>query len=86
MHCVNFSHYFQGDKTVRVYSAKNFAELPYSPIKVFRYGVNFVAFDKKGKYFASASNDGKAHIFHPTKTEAKVIYNLVLLTSLLYIL
>ena len=64
---------FLGDKTVRVYHAKDFKELPYSPIKVFRYGVNSVIFDKQEKYLASACNDGNAYVFQLTESEAKVI-------------
>uniref|UniRef100_F6VAM8 WD repeat, SAM and U-box domain-containing protein 1 n=1 Tax=Ciona intestinalis TaxID=7719 RepID=F6VAM8_CIOIN len=64
--CTFSTQYFvtcSGDKTLRVYSATTFTELPYSPIKIFKYGVNFVKFDKSGSLLASACSDGKAHLF-----------------------
>ncbi|KAM9235999.1 WD repeat, SAM and U-box domain-containing protein 1 isoform 4-T4 [Leptosomus discolor] len=46
------------DKTVRVYSLKNFAELPYSPLKGHTYAVHCCCFSPSGHALASCSTDG----------------------------
>uniref|UniRef100_F7AE45 WD repeat, SAM and U-box domain-containing protein 1 n=1 Tax=Ciona intestinalis TaxID=7719 RepID=F7AE45_CIOIN len=74
--CTFSTQYFvtcSGDKTLRVYSATTFTELPYSPIKIFKYGVNFVKFDKSGSLLASACSDGKAHLFQLSETDYQVV-------------
>uniref|UniRef100_A0A8C5TE57 WD repeat, SAM and U-box domain-containing protein 1 n=1 Tax=Malurus cyaneus samueli TaxID=2593467 RepID=A0A8C5TE57_9PASS len=46
------------DKTIRVYSLSNFAELPYSPLKGHRYAVHCCCFSLSGGLLASCSTDG----------------------------
>ncbi|KAM9284435.1 WD repeat, SAM and U-box domain-containing protein 1 isoform 3-T4 [Cariama cristata] len=46
------------DKTVRVYSLSNFAELPYSPLKGHTYAVHCCCFSPSGHVLASCSTDG----------------------------
>ncbi|CAK8697417.1 unnamed protein product [Clavelina lepadiformis] len=77
VNCCTFSEdYFatcSGDKTVRVYSTSNFQELPYSPINVFKYGVNFVVFNTTGSLLATACSDGKAHLFCLSDSDAQIV-------------
>ncbi|NWU97112.1 WSDU1 protein, partial [Upupa epops] len=46
------------DKTVRVYSLNDFAELPYSPLKGHTYAVHCCCFSPSGHVLASCSTDG----------------------------
>ena len=61
-----------GDKTLRLYSLPSFQELQYSPVSVFKYGVNFTTFDRCGNLLATADSDGKAHVFKVTPEAAQV--------------
>ncbi|KAJ0070441.1 hypothetical protein NL108_010681 [Boleophthalmus pectinirostris] len=47
-----------GDKTLRVYSAADFSELPYSPLSGHGYGVHCCCFTSCGSYLLSCSTDG----------------------------
>ncbi|XP_050196340.1 WD repeat, SAM and U-box domain-containing protein 1 isoform X2 [Myiozetetes cayanensis] len=46
------------DKTVRVYSLSDFAELPYSPLRGHAYAVHCCCFSPSGRVLASCSTDG----------------------------
>ncbi|NXO02194.1 WSDU1 protein, partial [Rhinopomastus cyanomelas] len=46
------------DKTIRVYSLNDFAELPYSPLKGHTYAVHCCCFSPSGHVLASCSTDG----------------------------
>ncbi|XP_074767513.1 WD repeat, SAM and U-box domain-containing protein 1 isoform X1 [Athene noctua] len=46
------------DKTVRVYSLKDFTELPYSPLRGHTYAVHCCCFSPSGQLLASCSTDG----------------------------
>uniref|UniRef100_A0A8B9FEV5 WD repeat, SAM and U-box domain-containing protein 1 n=1 Tax=Amazona collaria TaxID=241587 RepID=A0A8B9FEV5_9PSIT len=51
------------DKTIRVYSLNNFAELPYSPLKRHTYAVHCCCFSPSGHILASCSTDGTTMIW-----------------------
>ncbi|KAL9848369.1 WD repeat, SAM and U-box domain-containing protein 1 isoform 2-T2 [Geothlypis trichas] len=46
------------DKTIRVYSLSDFAELPYSPLEGHAYAVHCVCFSPSGLLLGSCSTDG----------------------------
>ncbi|XP_013858434.1 WD repeat, SAM and U-box domain-containing protein 1 [Austrofundulus limnaeus] len=46
-----------GDKTVRVYSTRDFSELPFSPLTGHGYSVHCVCFSTCGQFLASCSTD-----------------------------
>uniref|UniRef100_A0A4W3H8F7 WD repeat, SAM and U-box domain-containing protein 1 n=1 Tax=Callorhinchus milii TaxID=7868 RepID=A0A4W3H8F7_CALMI len=46
------------DKTIRLYSVKDFSELPFSPLRGHSYAVHFCCFSSCGKFLASSSTDG----------------------------
>ncbi|XP_063115724.1 WD repeat, SAM and U-box domain-containing protein 1 isoform X3 [Cavia porcellus] len=46
------------DKTIRLYSLSNFAELPHSPLKFHTYAVHCCCFSPSGHILASCSTDG----------------------------
>ncbi|XP_030637031.1 WD repeat, SAM and U-box domain-containing protein 1 [Chanos chanos] len=45
------------DKTIRVYSTRDFSELPFSPLSGHGYGVHCCCFSACGQYLASCSTD-----------------------------
>nr|XP_046259427.1 WD repeat, SAM and U-box domain-containing protein 1-like [Scatophagus argus] len=47
-----------GDKTIRVYSAADFSELPFSPLSGHGYGVHCCCFSSCGSFLISCSTDG----------------------------
>ncbi|KAI4889669.1 hypothetical protein NFI96_011027 [Prochilodus magdalenae] len=47
-----------GDKTVRVYSATDFSQLPFSPLTGHGYGVHCCSLSTCGTFLASCSTDG----------------------------
>ncbi|XP_068184542.1 WD repeat, SAM and U-box domain-containing protein 1-like isoform X2 [Antennarius striatus] len=49
-----------GDKTIRVYSASDFTELPFSPLTGHGYGVHGCCFSSCGSVLLSCSTDGCA--------------------------
>ena len=52
---------FLRDKTIRLYKwlpGDKFEELPHSPLKGHKYGINCVTFSPFGSKLASASTDG----------------------------
>ncbi|NXU17863.1 WSDU1 protein, partial [Pardalotus punctatus] len=51
------------DKTIRVYSLSNFAELPYSPLKGHTYAVHCCCFSPSGRELASCSTDGTTAVW-----------------------
>lgn len=51
------------DKTIRVYSLSNFAELPYSPLAGHSYAVHCCCFSPSGHVLASCSTDGTAALW-----------------------
>ncbi|XP_076811746.1 WD repeat, SAM and U-box domain-containing protein 1-like [Clavelina lepadiformis] len=77
VNCCTFSKKYlvtcSGDKTVRVYSVLNFQELPYSPINIFKYGVNSLTFNNDESMLATACSDGKAHLFCLTDKKAEIV-------------
>lgn len=46
------------DKTIRLYSLSDFAELPHSPLKFHTYAVHCCCFSPSGHVLASCSTDG----------------------------
>uniref|UniRef100_A0A2R9CKU3 WD repeat, SAM and U-box domain-containing protein 1 n=1 Tax=Pan paniscus TaxID=9597 RepID=A0A2R9CKU3_PANPA len=46
------------DKTIRLYSLRDFTELPYSPLKFHTYAVHCCCFSPSGHILASCSTDG----------------------------
>lgn len=64
--CAFNDQYFvtcSGDKSIRVFSAKDFSEKAYSPLNHHKYGVNCVTFNANGNHMASASMDGSAVVW-----------------------
>ncbi|NWW87049.1 WSDU1 protein, partial [Rhynochetos jubatus] len=51
------------DKTIRVYSLSDFAELPYSPLKGHTYAVHCCCFSPSGRVLASCSTDGTTRLW-----------------------
>ncbi|NXG44649.1 WSDU1 protein, partial [Psilopogon haemacephalus] len=51
------------DKTIRVYSLKDFTELPYSPLKGHTYAVHCCCFSPSGHFLASCSTDGTSVVW-----------------------
>ncbi|NXG06811.1 WSDU1 protein, partial [Sakesphorus luctuosus] len=51
------------DKTVRVYSLRDFSELPYSPLRGHAYAVHCCSFSPSGRLLASVSTDGRAALW-----------------------
>ncbi|NXS37153.1 WSDU1 protein, partial [Pomatostomus ruficeps] len=51
------------DKTIRVYSLRTFAELPYSPLRGHAYAVHCCCFAPSGLLLASCSTDGTAALW-----------------------
>ncbi|XP_054237119.1 WD repeat, SAM and U-box domain-containing protein 1 isoform X2 [Indicator indicator] len=51
------------DKTVRVYSLKDFSQLPYSPLKGHTYAVHCCCFSPSGHFLASCSTDGTSVVW-----------------------
>ncbi|KFV76734.1 WD repeat, SAM and U-box domain-containing protein 1, partial [Struthio camelus australis] len=51
------------DKTIRLYSLKDFTELPYSPLKGHTYGVHCCCFSPSGHVLASCSTDGTTMVW-----------------------
>ncbi|XP_033843463.1 WD repeat, SAM and U-box domain-containing protein 1-like [Periophthalmus magnuspinnatus] len=60
-----------GDKTLRVYSAVDFSERPYSPLCGHEYGVHCCCFTSCGSYLLSCSTDGAIAVWS-TDTGARV--------------
>ncbi|XP_018597156.1 WD repeat, SAM and U-box domain-containing protein 1 isoform X2 [Scleropages formosus] len=52
------------DKTVRVYSVRDFSELPFSPLTGHGYGVHCCCFSACGRYLASCSTDATTVVWH----------------------
>ena len=46
--------------------------MPYSPITIFQYGVNFVSFNANGNLLATASSDGKVYMLYLGEFELNV--------------
>ncbi|XP_075567021.1 WD repeat, SAM and U-box domain-containing protein 1 isoform X3 [Pelecanus crispus] len=51
------------DKTIRVYSLNNFAQLPYSPLRGHTYAVHCCCFSPSGHLLASCSTDGTTMVW-----------------------
>ncbi|NXG35406.1 WSDU1 protein, partial [Dromaius novaehollandiae] len=51
------------DKTIRLYSLKDFTELPYSPLKGHTYAVHCCCFSPSGHVLASCSTDGTTMVW-----------------------
>lgn len=69
----NFFVTCSGDKSIRVYSAKDFTEKFYSPLLAHKFSVNCVTFDVTGRLLATASTDGTAHIWLLSENEASIL-------------
>ncbi|KAK7938512.1 hypothetical protein WMY93_001838 [Mugilogobius chulae] len=52
-----------GDKTLRVYSAEDFSECPFSPLSGHGYGVHCCCFTSCGSYLLSCSTDGAVAVW-----------------------
>ncbi|TMS06716.1 WD repeat, SAM and U-box domain-containing protein 1 [Larimichthys crocea] len=52
-----------GDKTLRVYSAADFSELPFSPLSGHGYGVHCCRFSSCGGFLLSCSTDGSVIVW-----------------------
>ena len=52
-----------GDKTIRLYSAADFSELPFSPLSGHGYGVHCCRFSSCGSFLLSCSTDGSARLW-----------------------
>lgn len=57
------------DKTVRVYSTRDFSELPFSPLSGHGYGVHCCCFSPCGQYLASCSTDATTMVWAMTSGE-----------------
>ncbi|XP_028991610.1 WD repeat, SAM and U-box domain-containing protein 1-like isoform X2 [Betta splendens] len=62
-----------GDKTLRVYDAADFAELPCSPLAGHDYGVHCCCFSACGRYLLSCSTDGSVVAWRPRSGEAAAV-------------
>ncbi|XP_078259965.1 WD repeat, SAM and U-box domain-containing protein 1 isoform X2 [Rhinoraja longicauda] len=63
------------DKSIRLYSLKDFSELPFSPLKGHSYGVHSCCFSSCGNFLASSSTDGTTVLWNPQCGEKLAILN-----------
>ncbi|XP_026150647.1 WD repeat, SAM and U-box domain-containing protein 1 [Mastacembelus armatus] len=62
-----------GDKTLRVYKAQDFSELPFSPLSGHDYGVHCCCFTSCGSYLVSCSTDGSAMMWSSCTGEVAAV-------------
>lgn len=61
------------DKTLRVYSTRDFSELRCSPLSGHAYGVHCCCFSSCGSYLISCSTDGSAVVWRSDTGEAAAV-------------
>lgn len=61
------------DKTVRVYSTRDFSELPFSPLSGHGYGVHCCCFSPCGQYLASCSTDATTVVWTMDSGEIEAV-------------
>ncbi|TTI92361.1 WD repeat, SAM and U-box domain-containing protein 1 [Bagarius yarrelli] len=61
------------DKTVRVYSTRDFSELPFSPLSGHGYGVHCCCFSACGQYLASCSTDATTVVWTMASGEIEAV-------------
>lgn len=61
------------DKTVRVYSTRDFSELPFSPLSGHGYGVHCCCFSPCGQYLASCSTDATTVVWAMSTGEIEAV-------------
>jgi len=74
--CAFSSEFFvtcSGDKNLRIYKNESFVEVPYSPLKLFKYGINSVTFNNDGSLLSTGDTDGKAHVFRLTASSYEIV-------------
>ncbi|XP_029935885.1 WD repeat, SAM and U-box domain-containing protein 1 [Myripristis murdjan] len=62
-----------GDKTLRIYNTRDFAELPYSPLSGHGYGVHCCCFSACGQFLASCSTDATTVIWSVATGEIEAV-------------
>lgn len=62
-----------GDKTVRVYSTRDFSELPFSPLAGHGYGVHCCCFSACGQFLASCSTDATTLVWSTATGEVEAV-------------
>ncbi|XP_066521073.1 WD repeat, SAM and U-box domain-containing protein 1 [Hoplias malabaricus] len=62
-----------GDKTIRVYSTRDFTELPFSPLAGHGYGVHCCSFSPCGQYLASCSTDATTVVWSMVSGEIEAV-------------
>ncbi|KAI5613719.1 WD repeat, SAM and U-box domain-containing protein 1, partial [Silurus asotus] len=61
------------DKTIRVYSTRDFSELPFSPLSGHGYGVHCCCFSPCGQYLASCSTDATTVVWAMCSGEIEAV-------------
>ena len=61
------------DKTLRVYDAADFSELPFSPLSGHGYGVHCCRFSSCGRFLASCSTDGTVVVWGSDAGDAEAV-------------
>ncbi|KAF3824443.1 hypothetical protein GH733_008728, partial [Mirounga leonina] len=61
------------DKTIRLYSLSDFAELPHSPLKFHTYAVHCCCFSPSGHVLASCSTDGTTVLWNTQTGETLAV-------------
>jgi len=78
VNCCSFSTLLfatcSGDKSLQVYNLDDFTEVDYSPIKIFKYGVNNIRFNKSGHLLLTSNTEGSCHILKVTKTACEILH------------
>ncbi|XP_028256860.1 WD repeat, SAM and U-box domain-containing protein 1 [Parambassis ranga] len=62
-----------GDKTVRIYSTKDFSELPFSPLSGHGYSVHCCCFSACGQFLASCSTDASIVVWSMVTGEIEAV-------------
>ncbi|KAL7406825.1 hypothetical protein ABVT39_027038 [Epinephelus coioides] len=62
-----------GDKTLRIYSTRDFSELPFSPLSGHGYGVHCCCFSTCGQFLASCSTDATTMVWSMVTGEIEAV-------------
>uniref|UniRef100_A0A3Q3CXB0 Uncharacterized protein n=1 Tax=Haplochromis burtoni TaxID=8153 RepID=A0A3Q3CXB0_HAPBU len=62
-----------GDKTLRIYDARDFSELPFSPLTGHGYSVHCCCFSTCGQFLASCSTDATTVIWSMVSGEIEAV-------------
>uniref|UniRef100_A0A3B4HDC4 Uncharacterized protein n=1 Tax=Pundamilia nyererei TaxID=303518 RepID=A0A3B4HDC4_9CICH len=62
-----------GDKTLRIYDARDFSELPFSPLTGHGYSVHCCCFSNCGQFLASCSTDATTVIWSMVSGEIEAV-------------